>query len=62
MLLLRLADSPRHFLLGLCCGLFFLCWLGSRLALSWLLALLQLLLLLGVFLCQLFRLLLVLLL
>jgi hypothetical protein len=50
-------------LLGLCRWLFFLCWLGRRLALlSWLLALLQVILLLGVLLHQLFRLLLVLLL
>jgi len=54
---------PAHFLLGLCRWLFFLCRLGRRLALlSGLLALLQVILLLGVLLHQLLRLLLVLLL
>lgn len=48
--------------MGLCSRLFFLCWLGGSLLRSCLLALLQLLLLPGVFLRQLLGLLLVLLL
>ena len=44
------------------CRLFLFCWFGRSLVRSWLLALLQLLLLLGVFLCQLLGLLLMLLL
>ena len=48
--------------MDLCSRLFFVCWFGRTLVRSWLLALLQLLLLLGVFLCQLLGLLLMLLL
>ena len=48
--------------MDLCSRLLFFCWFGRSLVRSWLLALLQLLLLLGVFLRQLLSLLLVLLL
>ena len=51
-----------HSSMELCSRLFFLCWLGSSRGRSRLLMLLQLLLLLGVFLCELLGLLLVLLL
>ena len=48
--------------MDLCSRLFLFCWFGRSLVRGWLLALLQLLLLLGMFLCQLLSLLLMLLL